>query len=282
MRIAGVQMDVELGNVLGNFARMTERLREAAAHGTRLIIFPECALSGYCFDSREEALPHAEPLPGPATDSFQLICRELNCLVAFGLLEERDAKLYNSVALVGPEGLLAVYRKTHLPWLGVDRYTDYGDEEYSVTEVDDVRFGLNICYDAGFPEPARCLALLGVDLIALPTNWPPGAEAAAEYAINTRALENTIYYAAVNRVGVERGCAFIGQSRICDPLGRTLAHANHTNEEILYADIDPEMSRRKHLIRVAGSNEVNRIADRRPELYKPIVAPNKLQRPGRG
>ncbi len=282
MRIAGVQMDVELGNVLGNFARMTERLREAAAQGARLIIFPECALSGYCFDSREEALPHAEPLPGPATDSFQLICRELNCLVAFGLLEEQENKLYNSVALVGPDGLLAVYRKTHLPWLGVDRYTDYGDEAYSVTEVDNVRIGLNICYDAGFPEPARCLALLGADLIALPTNWPPGAEAAAEYAINTRALENTLYYAAVNRVGVERACAFIGQSRICDPLGRTLAHANHTDEEILYADIDPEMSRRKHLIRTAGSNEVNRIADRRPELYQPIVAPHKLPRPGRG
>lgn len=280
MRIAGVQMDVQIADVATNMRRMQDRLREAVRHGAELVVFPECALTGYCFDSRDEALPFGQTLPGPAVYEFQGLCAELNCLAAFGLLEAAGTQLFNAVALVGPEGLVATYRKVHLPWLGVDRYTDYGDRPFEVQTTRGTRIGMNICYDAGFPEPARCLALMGADLILLPTNWPPGAEAAAEYAINTRALENTIYYAAINRVGVERGCRFIGQSRICDPLGRTLAHANHAEEEILYADVDPALSRNKHLVRVAGTNEVNRIADRRPELYGPLVTPHQLQRPG--
>ena len=282
MRIAGVQMDIELGNIPGNLQRMQQRLGEAVDHGANLVIFPECALTGYCFNSRDEGAEYAETLPGPATEAMQRACAEQNCLAVFGLLERDGESLFNASVLVGPDGMLATYRKVHLPWLGVDRFTDYGDREFEVQSVGGGRIGMNICYDAGFPEPARCLALLGADLIVLPTNWPPGAEAAAEYAINTRALENTIYYAAINRVGVERGCTFIGQSRICDPLGRTLAHANHAREEILYAEIDPQLARGKHLIRQAGTNEVNRIADRRPEMYAPLVAPHRLARPGRG
>jgi predicted amidohydrolase len=280
MRIAAVQMDVKIGDVAENTRRMIDRLREARGHGAEFVVFPECALTGYCFDSRAEALPFAQPIPGPATAEFQEVCAELDCLATFGLLEAADGKLYNAAVLVGPDGVIASYRKVHLPWLGIDRYTDYGDRQFAVQECRGVNFGLNICYDAGFPESARVLTLLGADLIVLPTNWPPGAECAAEYAINTRSLENTVYYMAVNRVGEERGTRFIGQSRICDPLGRTLAHANHDDEEILYADIEPARSRQKHTIRVPGTNEVDRLADRRPEMYEPIVRPHRLVRPG--
>jgi 5-aminopentanamidase len=280
MRIAGVQMDVKIGDVAENTRRIIDRLREARGHGAELAVFPECALTGYCFDSRQEALPFAQSIPGPATAEFQEVCAELDCLMAFGLLEADGDRLYNAAALVGPEGVIGSYRKVHLPWLGIDRYTDYGDRPFAVQEDRGVKFGLNICYDAGFPESARVLTLLGADLILLPTNWPPGAECAAEYAINTRSLENTVYYLAVNRVGEERGARFIGQSRICDPLGRTLAHANHDEEEILYADIEPARARQKHTIRVAGKNEVDRLADRRPEMYEEITRLHRLVRPG--
>jgi predicted amidohydrolase len=279
MRIAAVQLDVKLGDVSGNLQRMIERLRIARTNGAELVVFPECALSGYCFNSLDEARPHAQTIPGPATAAFQEVCRELGCRAIFGLLEADGNRVFNAAALVGPEGVLGSYRKVHLPYLGIDRYTEYGDRPFAVQDIGGVNIGLNICYDAGFPEPARCLTLLGADLIVLPTNWPPGAEPAAEYAINTRSMENAVYYMAVNRVGEERGFKFIGHSRICDPLGRTLAHAPHTNEEILYADIDPARSRKKHQVRVANLNEVNRLADRRPEMYAPIVAPHTLARP---
>jgi predicted amidohydrolase len=140
---------------------------------------------------------------------------------------------------------------------------------------------MNICYDAAFPEAARSLAILGADLIALPTNWPPGAECTACSVINARALENGVYYIAVNRVGDERGFEFIGRSKIVDPSGRTLTESNGIGEELLYADIDPALARRKHVIRVPGKHEIDRLADRRPEMYGLLVEPHQRKRPGR-
>ena len=281
MRIAAVQMDVTLADIAGNLLRMITKTRETRVAGAELTIFPECALTGYCFDSIDEARPYAESIPGPSVDKMVALCAELGGFVVFGLLEKEGARVFNALALVGPQGLIGSYRKIHLPRLGVDMYTDFGDRPFAVYEINGLRIGMNICYDGGFPESGRCLALLGADLIVLPTNWPPGAEAAADYAINTRAMENTVYYAAADRVGVERGVPFIGKSKICDPLGKTLGYADHTHEEILYADVDVSRSRNKHLIRKAGVNEVNRIADRHPEMYSKLVEPHSLQRPGR-
>jgi len=281
MRIAAVQMDVTLADIAGNLSRMIAKTRETRVAGAELTIFPECALTGYCFESIDEARPYAESIPGPSVDKMVALCTELGGFVVFGLLEKEGTRVFNALALVGPQGLIGSYRKIHLPRLGVDMYTNFGDRPFAVHEINGLRIGMNICYDGGFPESGRCLALLGADLIVLPTNWPPGAEAAADYAINTRAMENTVYYAAADRVGVERGVPFIGKSKICDPLGKTLGYADHTHEEILYADIDVSRSRNKHLIRKAGVNEVNRIADRHPEMYSKLVEPHSLQRPGR-
>lgn len=281
MRIAAVQMDVTLADVSANLSKMISLVRTTREAGAKLTIFPECALTGYCFSNREEALPYAETIPGPSVEKMAAACSELGGYVVFGLLEKDGDRLFNALALVGPKGLIASYRKIHLPCLGVDMYTDYGDRPFAVHDIDGVRIGMNICYDGGFPESGRILALMGADLIVLPTNWPPGAESAADFAINTRAMENTVYYAAADRVGVERDVKFVGKSKICDPLGKTLAFADHTNEEILYADIDVARSRNKHLIRKAGVNEVNRIADRRPEMYSKLVEPHSLKRPGR-
>ena len=135
-----------------------------------------------------------------------------------------------------------------------------------------MRIGMHICYDGGFPESARVMTLLGADLVVLPTNWPPGAECMAGCAVNTRAMENNIYYAACDRVGDERGFHFIGLSKICDPSGRVLAESVHDREEILYADIDVERARQKKIIRVPKLHEIDRIRDRRPEMYGNITA----------
>jgi predicted amidohydrolase len=95
----------------------------------------------------------------------------------------------------------------------------------------------------------------------------------AQYLISARALENKVYFAAVNRVGVERGFKFIGESRICAPDGSIMTAAHHTDFEILYADIDIENARNKHIVRIPTEHEINRFRDRRPDLYDPIVEP---------
>ncbi|HVW03213.1 MAG TPA: carbon-nitrogen hydrolase family protein [Planctomycetaceae bacterium] len=281
MKIAGVQMDVQLGDVAANLAGMLSRLRAAVAKGAELVVFPECALSGYCFESLDEARAHAQPLPGPATEQMQRACAELKCHAIFGLLEADGPRLFNAAALVGPAGLVGSYRKVHLPYLGIDMFTTPGDRPFAVHAAGALKVGMNICYDAAFPEATRVMALQGADLIALPTNWPPGAECTAASVINARALENGVYFMAVNRVGVERGFEFIGRSKIVDPYGRTIVEAEGLGEEILVADIDLERARNKHYIRVPGKHEIDRFADRRPEFYGLVTEPHALKSPGR-
>ncbi|HVW37987.1 MAG TPA: carbon-nitrogen hydrolase family protein [Pirellulales bacterium] len=267
LKIAGVQMNVAFGHAAQNLARISDSLRETARQGARLTVFPECALPGYCFESLAEARPHAEPIPGPSTRKLAELCRELDVFAVVGLLEADGERVFNAAALVGPEGVVGSYRKLHLPYLGVDMFTTRGDRPPAVWAAGEARIGMSICYDGAFPEPSRAMALDGADLIVLPTNWPPGAECTADFVINTRAMENHVYYAAVNRVGEERGFRFIGKSKICGPSGDVLAFAGHQDETILYAEIDPALARRKRIIRVPGKHEIDRFADRRPEMY---------------
>src|SRR5262245_25217237 len=117
-KIAGVQMDCRLADKSFNLDAMLQRLHEAAEHGAQLIVFPECALTGYCFDSKEEAWPHAEAVPGPATAALAAECRQLGVWAVFGLLERAGLDLFNTCALIGPAGFVAGYRKLHLPYLG--------------------------------------------------------------------------------------------------------------------------------------------------------------------
>ena len=272
-KIALAQIDVALADPQRNLARLCEVIRETAAAGARLTVFPEAALTGYCFDSLEEALPAAESIPGPSTQKIHALCKELGVFAIYGLLELEGSRVFNAAVLVGPEGIVGSYRKIHLPYLGVDRFTTPGDRPFAVHEADGLRIGMHICYDGGFPESARVLTLLGADLIVLPTNWPPGAECMAGCAVNTRAMENHVYYAACDRVGHERGFRFLGLSKICDPRGQVLAEAPHDREEILYAEIDPSQARNKRIVRVPGLHVIDRLGDRRPEMYGPLVAP---------
>ncbi|HJT31887.1 MAG TPA: carbon-nitrogen hydrolase family protein [Pirellulales bacterium] len=277
IKIAGVQIDVAIGDRELNLSRIESALRETAKHGARLTVFPECALTGYCFDSLAEAKPFAEPIPGPSTQRLSQLCGELDAFAVYGLLEADGQRVFNAAVLLGPSGVVASYRKIHLPFLGVDRFTTPGDRPFVVSRAGDLRLGMNICYDGSFPEAARVMALEGADVIALPTNWPPGAECTADFVINTRAMENHVYYAAVNRVGTERGFRFIGKSKICGPSGCVLAEAPHEDEAILYAEVDLELARRKRVIRVPGKHEIDRFADRRPEMYAKIVERNSFR-----
>ncbi|MFT4690843.1 MAG: putative amidohydrolase [Limisphaerales bacterium] len=267
-KIAGVQMAVTLADPAANLERMKSLLAGTAVHGAMLTVFPECALTGYCFESKNEALSCAESIPGPATQAIAKTCREHNAFAVFGMLEKDGDDLFNACVLVGPDGFVAKYRKAHLPSLGVDLFTTPGDQPFAVHEINGLRIGMNICYDYSFPEAARVLMLKGADLIVLPTNWPEGSRKGAEYLIHARAHENHLYYLAVDRIGSERGFDFIGLSKCCDPTGDVIAEADHAEEAIIYAEIDPAFARQKNLVKVPGKHEVHRIKDRRPDLYQ--------------
>ena len=282
MRIAGVQHDIKIGDVEINLKGIEQWFRKARSNDAEIVVFPECAVTGYCFDSLEEASRYAEDIPGNTTNRLQGMCAELGGYIAAGMLENApNGGVYNALVLVGQEGIVGSYRKIHLPYLGVDRFSTFGDAEFAVNNVGGTKVGLNICYDSSFPEAARVLSLLGAELIILSTNWPPPALCVAEYVIRTRALENGVYYIAVNRVGIENGNEFIGTSSICAPNGDVLALAGKDEETIIYADIDPTVAREKLRIHSSHEHMVDRIADRRPEMYASLVEEHTLKRPGR-
>ena len=271
-KIAGVQMDVEIANVESNRQKMQDHFKATTGNGSALTVFPECAVSGYCFDSLEESMAVAEESNGETCKSFEQACSENSNHVIYGYLEKSGKTLFNSLNLVGPEGLIGTYRKIHLPFLGVDRFTTVGDA-FKVFDIGWARVGLHICYDGSFPESGRCLALEGADLLVLPTNWPPGSLSAADVIPNARAMENHTYFMSVNRVGTERGFEFVGKSKVCDPDGINMVFENHKNEAVFYADIEPAISRQKKLVRVPGKHEIDRFEDRHPEKYSTITTP---------
>jgi predicted amidohydrolase len=281
MKIAVVQMNVAFADVERNLSAMLEQLRAARAAGALLTIFPECALTGYCFQNLEEALPVAQSIPGPATEAFQTVLRDIGGHAVFGMIERGAGGVYNAAVLVGAAGVVGAYRKIHLPFLGVDQFATYGERPFAVHDIGGLRVGLAICYDSAFPESMRVMTLQGADLIALPTNFPTGAEGMVSHALRTRAMENNVYFACCNRVGEERGFRFIGQSQIIDPTGNWLANSDGTEAEILYAEIDPALARNKRIVRVPGKHAIDRLADRRPEMYELLTQPHALQRPGR-
>lgn len=271
--IACVQMDVAIGEVAMNRQQVVAQIHEAARHGAQLVIFPECALTGYCFESLAEAAPFAEPLNGPSAEAIATACRETGAYAVVGFIERDGDRYYNAAMVVGPKGVAGSYRKVHLPFLGVDRFLTPGDRPFEVIALPFGRVGVNICYDASFPEAARALKLLGAELIILPTNWPGGAWRTAEFIVNTRACENHLHFVAVNRVGSERGWQFIGRSKVVDCMGDTVAEAGREKAETVYAALDLELSNRNKIVNVAGAYELDRLADRRPEFYNIIAQP---------
>jgi predicted amidohydrolase len=269
--VAGVQMDCKLGDTAANLRTIISRLDEAADRGANLVVFPECALTGYGFESRADARSAAEPLPGPSAEAVAAECARRNVWAVYGLLEGDGPKLFNACALVGPAGFVAGYRKAHLPCLGADRFTDPGDRPFAVHDLGGLKIGMNICFDGSFPETARVLTVLGADLVVLPTNWATGARKMAELVSAARAWENHIYYLAVNRVGEEAGFRYIGLSSAADYLGNVLHFAPEGEEAIFTIEVNPAAAAQKRVVHCHGVYEIDRVNWRRPELYGPLV-----------
>jgi predicted amidohydrolase len=276
-KIACVQMDVEIGNVAANRHRIIEKIREAAEQGAQLVAFPECALTGYCFASLDEAMPFAETVNGESANLIAEVCNETGVHAIVGFIEKDQTNYFNAAMLVGPDRILAAYRKVHLPFLGIDRFLTPGDKPFQVFDTGLGNIGVNICYDINFPEAPRVLKLAGAELYVLPTNWPTGAWRTPKFMLNARAQENHFAVAAVNRVGTERGWQFIGQSKIVDCMGDVIVEAGDDKEEMLFAEVDFEESNRNKIVNIAGSYEIDRLADRRPEFYSGIVSSSKSQ-----
>ncbi|MAG56199.1 MAG: hypothetical protein CMJ83_07915 [Planctomycetes bacterium] len=271
LRISVVQTDPKLGATAGNLDTMVAAVESADAE---LVVFPECALSGYGFASKDEAWPFAELVPGPATERLVDASKRTGRWSIAGMLERDGDDLFNAAVLMGPDGVAGVYRKNHLPFLGVDRFVTQGNHGFPVFDTPLGKIGILICFDLSFPEAARCLKLGGAQVICVPTNWPMAAAVSCEHAPPVRAQENHVWIVTADRVGEESGFAFRGRSRICDPDGHVIVQAGD-GLEVITADVDPAVANENRTVIVPGEYELDRMGQRRPEYYAAISDPDE-------
>lgn len=151
MRASVIQTDPQPGNVERNLADCLTILEHEAAAGTQLLVFPECALSGYMLDE-PTARACAEPIPGPSTDALARACARTGVHCVIGVLERDGDLLRNTAMLVGPDGLVGRYRKTHIACIGADRFTVPGDDPYEVFDTPLGRIGCRSATTGAFPR----------------------------------------------------------------------------------------------------------------------------------
>jgi predicted amidohydrolase len=276
-RAAAIQYEPTLGEKEKNVTDLLHLVEEAAQHNARLIVLPEMATTGYCWESRTEIAPYVEPIPGPTTDRFQQLAAQYDCFIAIGLAEVDPATnvYYNSMALIGPHGLIGTYRKIH-SYISEPRWARDGDLGMPVWETPLGRLAGLICQDASFFEAARIPALRKADVLLFPTNWLE--EKCPSSWWMARAFENGVYFIAADRYGIERGVQFSGGSCVIDPDGSIQDYLD-SGEGIVYGEVDLTRSRNKSWGSSQGEISGDRLADRQPTEYISLVNNTYLWEP---
>ena len=267
-----------------NLAKAEWRIREAAGQGAQIVCVQELFRSQYfCREENADLFDLAEPIPGPTSESFSRLARDLAIAIVGSVFERRAAGVYHNTALVidADGALLGLYRKMHIPDdpLYFEKYYfTPGDLGFRCFDTRYARIAPLVCWDQWYPEGARVAALGGAQVLFYPTaiGWHPSEKreygAAQHDAWRTiqrsHAIANGVYVAAVNRVGyegpLELGLEFWGGSFVADPFGQMLAEGSHDAEEILVVECDPRRI-----------EEVRRnwpfLRDRRIDAYAPIL-----------
>lgn len=270
VRVACCQLAPLVGEKKINLAKTADFIERAAKDGARIVVLPELCSSGYVFESRAEAFALSDTYAdGQTTTLWSAMARDLGLHIVGGFAERTGSTLYNSAAVISPAGRMGLFRKVHL-WGDENLFFSPGDLGFPVFSTEHGTLGVGICYDGWFPEFYRSCALKGAELVCVPTNWvpingqDPKREAMANILTMASAHTNSIYIAAADRVGVERGQEFIGQSLIVSYTGWPIGEpASATEEQIVMVDVDLAQARRAR--RWNDFNQVLR--DRRPEAY---------------
>ncbi len=261
-----IQMDCRLTNIEYNKAKAFRLINEAKNNGANIICLPELFTSGYNPDSIGSRWHYfSEDDKGQTIGEMARLAKELKISIIAPMAEKRNLPgvFYNSAFYIDDNGrILGSYAKTHL-WSTERNYFRQGDS-LCLFNSHLGKIGILICYDILFPEMSRMLTLAGAEIIFLPSAWR-GVEADIwETVLPARALENTVYLAAVNRVGIEGELNLFGESCIIDPRGRFLAKAKRDTEDMIIKTIDlNDLCRYRH--------ELSYLRDQQPDFYRTIA-----------
>jgi beta-ureidopropionase len=262
-----------------NSSAAEELVRGAADRGARLICLPELANTVYMpFVNDESFFGQAEPLDGPSVRLMQSVAADTGTMVVYPFFERDGDRFYNSTITIGPDGTHAGhYRKASIPTQGLypdgseQYYFSPGDRPLQVIETPwGFSFGVVICYERNLPEPARCLGLMGADLLLVPVATVDVVRPWWELLLRAHAVFNIFYVGACNKVGVEEGGApdqaYFGSSLAVDPRGEILAVGSATEPGVVLFDVDREVLDRQR-------QRWSFVSDRRPDLYGPLIEP---------
>jgi predicted amidohydrolase len=243
MLIAVVQTNPIFGDIAGNIKKAISLMESRKAD---LYVLPELFNTGYNFIDKNELKSFSEPAQGNTFKSISEWALKNKCYVVYGFAEKDDMH-YNSSALIGPDGFIGLYRKTHL-FFRENIFFSPGNLKFPVFDLPFGKIGMMICFDWIYPESARSLALKGAQLIAHPANLvlpycPDG--------MVTRSLENRIFTATADRVGEENRAGinlkFIGTSGIIAPDASVLCRLGTEEESIGVAEVDLKSANFKQL-----------------------------------
>lgn len=278
---AAIQMNC-VSNVEQNIAVAEGLVREAADQGAQIILLPELFETYYfCQKEKADYFAYATELEtNKAVNHFRSVARELEVVLPISFYEKKNYARYNSAAIIDADGqILGVYRKSHIPdGPGYEEkfYFNPGDTGFRVWNTRYGRIGLGICWDQWYPEAARCMTLMGAEILLYPTAI--GSEPQDE-SIDSRdhwqvcmlghAAANLIPVVASNRLGIEKDedseITFYGSSFIAGPQGNKLAEAGRSEPSVLLAQFDLDQLEKQRL-------EWGIFRDRRPELYKSLCS----------
>ncbi len=226
MKVAAAQLATDLGKD-ANRAQAVGAVRHAANEGATLVVLPEASMCGFG-SPRTDLSALAEPLDGPFVSALAEVAAETGATVVAGTFEPADEpRIYNTVVVVGPGGLLARYRKVHLydalGWCESER-VQAGEADASnapVVDLGELSLGVMTCYDLRFPESARLAVDEGATLLAVPAAWVAGEHKAEHWRtlLGARAIENTAYVVAA----AQPTPTYTGCSQIVDPMGVVVA-----------------------------------------------------------
>lgn len=262
--LAGIQFAGMPDQKERNSERAEELIRQAAVQGAQVALTPEVVLTGFVGGERERRM--AETIPGPSTERFGRLARELGMYLMVGLSEMRDSQIMNAIAVLGPGGgLLGVMRKVH-----INRYETGGGwrngSEFPVwdfrTATGLFRGGIMICYDRELPESARLLMLQGADVIFNPLACGCPTDEVHRCLLRTRAFENEVHLQVVNHAAPAQN----GHSMFIDPTGTIVAEAGG-EEGVLVQEVDLDALEQYRDRGIYGRHH------RRPELYGLLCDP---------
>lgn len=260
MNIAVSQIECIPGDTGTNCARIISSAEEAKRRGCDVVVLPELSDTGYDLLRMREL---ASPWDGTP---MKLLCHaaaDLNMHIICGISEKEGERIYNSIAVAGPDGAItASYRKAHLFSSGMidERNHFVPGSRLETVRVGTFMLGLLICYDLRFPEMTRTLALKGVNALVVCADWPARRSTHWEVLCRARAIENQCYVMAANRCGTDNGLEFAGKSVIIDPAGTVLCEAPAQGETLITAVLDLDL--------VAGTRAaIGVLRDRRRDLY---------------